>query len=96
MSNFTLFEKWKWNKDDWKSRLRSESEMKKLRDREVKFLENSREILRNQKSLRSANFNSGMLKNGKNCEKSWVFVVWVADSCIAILGNIRQYWAWNI
>ena len=31
-------EKWKWNKNDWKSR--SESVKKKLRDREVKFLEN--------------------------------------------------------
>ena len=76
--------------------MKSEVKMPRDRDREVKFLENSREILRNQKSLRSANFNSGMLKNGKNCEKSWVFVVWVADSCIAILGNIKQYWAWNI
>ena len=39
-------EKQKWNKNGWKSILRSESEMKKLRDRdrEVKFLENFREF----------------------------------------------------
>ena len=42
-SPFTLFEKWKWNRNDWKSRSRSESEIKMTRDREVKFQKNSRE-----------------------------------------------------
>ena len=43
---FTLFEKWKWNRNDWKSRSRSESEIKMTRDREVKFQKNSREFSR--------------------------------------------------
>ena len=36
---FTLFEKWKWNKNDWKSKSRNESEIKTTRDpdREVIF-----------------------------------------------------------
>ena len=36
---FTLFEKWKWNRNDWKLRSRSESEIKMTRNRdwEVKF-----------------------------------------------------------
>ena len=34
---FTLFEKWKWKRNDWKSRSRSENEIKMTRDREVKF-----------------------------------------------------------
>ena len=34
---FTLFEKWKWNKIDWKLRLRSESVIKMTRDWKVKF-----------------------------------------------------------
>ena len=38
-------EKWKWNESDWKLRSWSESEMKKLQDQDVKFLENSREFL---------------------------------------------------
>ena len=36
------------------------------------------------------------VEKGETCEKSWVSNVWVTFSCIAILGNIRQYWAWNI
>ena len=34
---FTLFKKWKWNRNDWKSISRSEREIKMTRDREVKF-----------------------------------------------------------
>ena len=42
----TLFEKWMWNKNDWKSR--SRSEIKMTRDREVKFQKNSREFPRGE------------------------------------------------
>ena len=48
--SFTHFENEKWNENASKSRSRMKSEMKLPRDwdREVKFLENSREILENQ------------------------------------------------
>ena len=45
-SIFTLFDKWKWKINDWKSRSGSESEIKTTRDREVKFQKNSREFSR--------------------------------------------------
>ena len=46
---FTLFENEKWNENALRSRSRMKSEMKmpRDRDREVKFPENSREILEN-------------------------------------------------
>ena len=49
---FILFENDKWNGNALKSRSRMKSELKMLRDRdrEVKFLENSREILENQRT----------------------------------------------
>ena len=43
---FTLFEKWKWNKNDWKSKSRNESEIKTTRDRELKFQNKSQEFSR--------------------------------------------------
>ena len=48
-NSFTLFENEKWNENALRSRSRVKSEMKmpRDRDREVKFLENSREILEN-------------------------------------------------
>ena len=58
--------------------MKSEMKMPRDRDREVKFLENSREILENsdffkiliQRLFILQPFYSGMLKNGKTCEKS--------------------------
>ena len=41
---FILFEKRKWNKNDWKSRSRSESEIKMTRDREVKYKKNLSQV----------------------------------------------------
>ena len=51
---FTLFENEKWNENALRSRSRMKSEMKmpRDRDREVKFLENSREFLINSKESR--------------------------------------------
>ena len=37
-----------------------------------------------------------LLWNGKTCKKSWVLVVWVAVSCLAILGDIGKYCAKHI
>ena len=50
---FTLFEKWKWKRNDWKSRSRSENEIKMTRDREVKFKKKISRILENRDSRRS-------------------------------------------
>ena len=66
--------------------MKSEVKMPRDRDREVKFLETSREILRNQKSLRSANFNSGMLKMVKIVRK-------VECLLYELLIVALQYWA---
>ena len=74
---FTLFENEKWNENALRSRSRMKSEMKmpRDRDREVKFLENSREILENQEIHKISNFWSKCFSFSKLLKKWAISVI---------------------